>query len=266
MDTPHFSDNPGLVAYDATIHCIYSATDPETFPAMVLPALVEATRSQCVAMCANAFLAGDPLLAIAFAGDTRGITWQRFPRQNFNDHPTSRYNTTPAPDRAVRLTDHFSSLEALQATQHYQQNMRPLGLDYELTLLLDTALPQRLGISIARAGQDYTDAEVELFTCLGPHLKRAFHHAQTLAQLRAAAAPDQPSPVASWRDVDLTPRESEILRWLATGHSNREIAQIFKIAPATVKTHVERILQKLGIKTRAAAAAALRNLPPVTTS
>jgi DNA-binding CsgD family transcriptional regulator len=53
----------------------------------------------------------------------------------------------------------------------------------------------------------------------------------------------------------LTPREGDVLRWLAGGKTNREIAAILKLAPGTVNRHVERILAKLGAENRTAAAA-----------
>lgn len=53
----------------------------------------------------------------------------------------------------------------------------------------------------------------------------------------------------------LSPREGHILRLLAVGQSNKEIARALGITPETVKTHVSRILGKLGAQNRAQAAA-----------
>jgi DNA-binding NarL/FixJ family response regulator len=53
---------------------------------------------------------------------------------------------------------------------------------------------------------------------------------------------------------DLTPREIDVLRLLATGNTDRQIADVLSISPATVSTHVKRILQKLDVPTRAGAA------------
>jgi len=53
----------------------------------------------------------------------------------------------------------------------------------------------------------------------------------------------------------LTAREAEVLYWVVKGKINRDIADILGSSPATVKKHLERILAKLGVETRTAAAA-----------
>ena len=52
----------------------------------------------------------------------------------------------------------------------------------------------------------------------------------------------------------LTARELEVLKWLAQGRSNPDIAAILGLTPGTVKLHVERVLAKLGVENRTAAA------------
>lgn len=52
----------------------------------------------------------------------------------------------------------------------------------------------------------------------------------------------------------LTEREQEVLRLMATGINNREIASVLFVAESTIKTHVEHILSKLGVSDRVQAA------------
>lgn len=55
------------------------------------------------------------------------------------------------------------------------------------------------------------------------------------------------------RRDDLSAREFEVLQLLAGGCKNREIAKALKIEETTVRFHVTRILNKLGVKNRAEA-------------
>jgi DNA-binding NarL/FixJ family response regulator len=65
---------------------------------------------------------------------------------------------------------------------------------------------------------------------------------------RRPPASEQPAALA-----ELTPRELEVLRLLARGLSNAEIARELVLGDATVKTHVARVFAKLGLHDRAQA-------------
>ncbi|MFD7702343.1 response regulator [Streptomyces caelestis] len=64
------------------------------------------------------------------------------------------------------------------------------------------------------------------------------------------AARIRPAEDAAPGDLPLTPRELEVLRLIADGLSNREIAAALLISQETVKTFVSRILTKLGLRDR----------------
>ena len=63
-----------------------------------------------------------------------------------------------------------------------------------------------------------------------------------------AAAPAGAAPASA--GGDLTDREREVIRSVARGKSNQEIARQFFISEKTVKTHISHILAKLGLKDR----------------
>jgi len=89
----------------------------------------------------------------------------------------------------------------------------------------------------AAAGQAVLDPEVQ---------KRLLAAA---ARAPAAAGPSG----SSTDDGELTPREADVLRLIAAGQSNREIARTLFVSEATVKTHVNRIFAKTGSRDRSQA-------------
>lgn len=75
-----------------------------------------------------------------------------------------------------------------------------------------------------------------------------------LRRLSAVASQRRPA----LRDLGLTAREAQILKMLELGQSNQKIAEQLSIAVHTVKNHVHNLLTKLGVGTRAEAAAISR--------
>jgi DNA-binding NarL/FixJ family response regulator len=71
-----------------------------------------------------------------------------------------------------------------------------------------------------------------------------------IAEFAARPAANKPRPTAL---NALTPRETDVLRLIARGRSNTEIAADLVVAEQTVKTHVGRVLAKLGLRDRAQA-------------
>jgi DNA-binding NarL/FixJ family response regulator len=86
---------------------------------------------------------------------------------------------------------------------------------------------------------------------------RAMTMADIDAEMRNATAPPgvtDPGIKRSENPRGLTARELDVLRYLIDGKTNPEIAKDLFISERTVQTHVARILQKLGVSSRTAAA------------
>lgn len=120
-------------------------------------------------------------------------------------------------------------------------------ISYNITAALDagaagflakTAEPQQMidAVHAVAAGQAY----------LTPSVTR-----QVIAQ---ATGKHTPARRASAGAPELTDREQEVLQLVAEGLTNKQIAQRLVISPATAKTHLARIMQKLGVSTRTQAA------------
>jgi DNA-binding CsgD family transcriptional regulator len=79
--------------------------------------------------------------------------------------------------------------------------------------------------------------------------------ADALAEALAAAATGAAAARPVGAGHGLTPREVEVLGLVAAGKSDREIAEVLSVSPRTAAHHVANILAKLGVASRAAAAA-----------
>ncbi|MFK3796353.1 response regulator [Pseudomonas sp. NPDC088444] len=91
-------------------------------------------------------------------------------------------------------------------------------------------------------------------------LARVASHLRTARILQSARNASQPMGLDHAPAYDrlasrfqLTEREFEVLRWVACGKTNKDIADILQLSPRTVNKHLEHIYIKLGVETRTAA-------------
>ena len=147
-------------------------------------------------------------------------------------------------DRVLRLSDLLTRRQRGQL-EYNELVWKAHGIDDALRTWLPAPPGRARSIYLERSGKDYTDRERALLQLLRPHLVRMRLNAES--RRRASAR---------W---GLTPREAEVLGWVARGSTNAEIALALFISPQTVRKHLENIFAKLGVRTRTAAAARLRS-------
>jgi DNA-binding CsgD family transcriptional regulator len=143
----------------------------------------------------------------------------------------------------VKIAD-FNSARQWHSTGMYCDFYRPHGVEHELLLTLpDPAGPsagpgRTVRLFFFRGpGPDFTERDRALLVLLRPHVYQAYLDAERRRH-----------PVPR-----LTPRQNDLLRLLAAGHTNTQIARRLGISEGTVGTHLENIYTRLNVSNRTAA-------------
>lgn len=136
--------------------------------------------------------------------------------------------------------------------------------------ILDVNLPGVSGYELCRRIKDELDGDLPVIFLSGErtesfdrvaglllgaddYVVKPFAADELVVRVRAVlrrSAPPVPKRMAS-----LTRRELQVLRMLADGRSQQQIAGDLVISPKTVATHIERVLEKLGVRSRSQAIA-----------
>ena len=139
-----------------------------------------------------------------------------------------------------QISDRFAGTKVLMLTTFDDDEYVATALRYgAIGYLLKDTPSEELAAAIRAVHKGYTQ--------LGPGLVE-----KIMAKVPAAAPVPPASPPSSWDE--LTPREQEVLRMIAKGASNREIAKALYISEGTVKNHVTNILNRLNLRDRTQAA------------
>jgi DNA-binding CsgD family transcriptional regulator len=138
--------------------------------------------------------------------------------------------------RALVTLDEAVPPRALVHSTYYRDFLRPLGVRHEVELLLRDAGRVVGGISLLRGprARPFAARELALLAAARPFVELAF----VLGRDGAGPLPG------------LTPREAEIVRLVGAGERNADIARSLGIALPTVKTHLEHVFAKLGVRSR----------------
>jgi DNA-binding CsgD family transcriptional regulator len=142
------------------------------------------------------------------------------------------------PNLSARL---YGSAEVFHET--YGVSLNPADLaDYERDLTIFWSQGEKAHLQAAwEEGRTLSLAQAVA-------LVEAFHQA-----IQAARPAEVTTPPSSASLADLTAREVEVLRLVAQGLTNKQIAQQLVISPKTVNRHLESLFRKLGVTSRAAA-------------
>ncbi len=130
----------------------------------------------------------------------------------------------------------------------------PVLSGYEVCHVLKEEHPELPVIFISGERVESFDRVAGLLVGGDDYVVKPFAEDELLARLRALIRRTEPAPRRTLHG--LTQRELEVLRHLADGLGQSEIADRLVISPKTVGTHIEHIFQKLGVHTRAQAVAA----------
>jgi len=146
--------------------------------------------------------------------------------------------------RSVVKTSDFYTMREWHSSGMYIDCIRPQGIEHHLMLTLPE-LPEPTAeagryvrLVLHRApGPDFSERDRALLVLLRPHLYQACLDVERRRH-----------PVPR-----LTPRQNDLMRLLAAGHTNTQIARRLGISEGTVRTHLENIYDKLGVSSRTAA-------------
>ena len=140
----------------------------------------------------------------------------------------------------TRLSD-FKSDREVRSSRGYSENLGPRGYLHETMAVWPDGPGRTLRVLFFRSpGRDFDERERFILELLRPHLQAAY-----------SRPPHRRSPAA-----DLTPHQRAILRFVADGYTNAQIARRMNLAEGTVRTHLNRIYRRLDVVSRTAAAQA----------
>jgi len=178
-----------------------------------------------------------------------GSKWTEVYYSHCHTHPAYRAALKMGAHWAIRTTD-IVDYEIFQQCDLYKYFFVPLRVDYDIAANCLCTDSEHISLIAWRAKDNFSDEELTSLKVFAREVGRAFEAAMktTATQLDHTAAR------TSLVEYGLTPRERDVLFWIAQGKTNGDIGIVLGLSGHTVHKHVDRILSKLGVETRTAAA------------
>ena len=180
---------------------------------------------------------------------------QAFAR-HVEDHPVIRHHRESG-DGSARAISDFLSEEEFHQTGIYREVYALMGAEDQLSFILPSPPSVIVGIAMNRAERSFSERDKEIIELVRPHLSQSFRDAQMRERI-------DPLSSTRLRGLGLTEREAEVMRLVVDGRSAGEIAEDLVISVHTARNHIAHAYDKLGVRNRAAAVAAvLRSAGPL---
>lgn len=158
--------------------------------------------------------------------------------QGYSDCDYVMYSTRSGDHRSVHKLTDFSTTRSFFAHDPWAHYLRNVGVRHHITVPMCPVGEIHYDMGLSRqGGSDFTERHRLLLELLRPHLVDL--HRKALARLAG--------------DPDLTPRQWEVLRLVAAGMTDAQIARYLFVAEATVGKHLQGIYVRLGANNRIAA-------------
>ena len=165
----------------------------------------------------------------------------------FREHPLVRYHAG-SPDGGSRKISDSLPPRAFRRTALYNEYYRRIGIDHAIAVPLFVNRNLLVSFVLNRTRRDFSERDRALLDLVRQPLASLYRHALALERTRSRALlPGQ------FDSLGVTQRESEVLAWLASGKTDRDIGALLGISPRTVQKHLEHLYVKLGVETRTAA-------------
>ena len=166
----------------------------------------------------------------------------------FYEHPLVRDHGRN-PNAVTKRLDDLVAPAEFHRTALYNDYYRTIRIEHVMAVPIHVDGRFLVSFVFNRGGIAFTDRDRDLAEVMRPHLANLYRLGVAIEKTRGLPA-DAPFDRAA---APLTPREREVLDWVAAGKTNRDVAAILSASPRTVEKHLERIYEKLGVETRTAA-------------